>query len=98
MTDLNEMLGGELENLSKTKANAYDIAGGVVVKKINNGGLLSRTRMQEGFIITSVNGSEITNVDDLSKLLSGANNTVRLEGMYPGYDGTYTYPLNLRDN
>ena len=98
VTDLNEMLGGELENLSKSKANAYDVAGGVVVKKINNGGLLSRTRMQEGFIITSVNGSEITNVDDLSKLLSGANNTVRLEGMYPGYDGTYTYPLNLRDN
>ena len=96
--NLNELLGGEFENLSKTKASAYDVAGGVVVKKINNGGLLSRTRMQEGFIITSVNGSEITNVDDLSKLLSGANETVRLEGMYPGYDGTYTYPLNLRDN
>ena len=96
--NLNELLGGEFENLSKTKASAYDVAGGVVVKKINNGGLLSRTRMQEGFIITSVNGSEITNVDDLSKLLSGANETVRLVGMYPGYDGTYTYPLNLRDN
>ena len=98
VTNLNEMLGGELENLSKTKANAYDISGGVVVKKINTGGLLSRTRMQDGFIITSVNGNEVTSVDDLSKLLSGANETVRLEGMYPGYDGSYTYPLNLREN
>src|SRR5574338_1307941 len=96
-SNLNDVLGGELENLSRSKADSYDITGGVVVKKITEGGLLSKTRMQEGFIITSVNGRDITNIDDLKNALSGVSGTVRLEGMYPGYDGTYTYPLNLGD-
>ncbi|HYM95588.1 MAG TPA: PDZ domain-containing protein, partial [Chitinophagaceae bacterium] len=95
--NLNEALGGELENLSKSKADSYGLDGGVVVKKIKDGGLLSKTRMQEGFIITSVNGTEVASVDDLAKLLSRVYGTVRLEGTYPGADGNYTYPLNLND-
>ena len=97
-TTINDVLGGELENLSKSKASSYDIEGGVVVKTIKSGGLLSRTRMEQGFIITSMNGTVIKNIEDLSKLLSRAYGNVRLEGMYPGYDGMYTYPLNLGDN
>jgi serine protease Do len=92
---LNSILGGELEELSKSKARSYGLEGGVLVKKINAGGLLSRTRMQEGFVITGVNGRDITSLDDLSKIISAVYGTVRLEGVYPGYDGTYTYPLNL---
>ncbi len=71
-SSLNDVLGGELENLSKSKADSYDIEGGVVVKKITEGGALSKTRMQEGFIITSVNGQDVTSLDDLTNLLSGA--------------------------
>lgn len=97
-SNLNDVLGGELENLSKSKADSYDVSGGVVVKKINSGGPLSKTRMQEGFIITSVNDHDINSVDDLKNALSRINGTVRLGGIYPGYDGTYTYPLNMNDN
>lgn len=96
-SSLNDVLGGQLENLSKSKADSYDLSGGVVVKKINDGGPLSKTRMQEGFIITSVNDHDINSVDDLRSALSNINGTVRLGGIYPGYDGTYTYPLNLGD-
>ena len=73
----------------------YGVDGGVQVRKITSGGALSRTRMGEGFVITSVNGNDITSIDDLSKVLASASGSVRLEGMYPGYDGMYTYPLNL---
>lgn len=97
-TNINEVLGAELENLSKSKADSYNIEGGVVVKKIKTGGVLSRTRMQEGFVITSVNGNGVTNIQALSSLLSRVAGTARLEGMYPGYDGNYTYPLNLGDD
>ena len=38
-------LGVELENLDSKKAAEYDIEGGVVVKKIKQGGPLSNTRM-----------------------------------------------------
>ena len=93
MATINQRLGGILENLSKTKAESYNIDGGVVVKTITSGGALARARMEEGFVITSVNGREVKNIEDLTKLIT--SNNVRLEGFYPGYDGTYTFPLNL---
>ncbi len=93
-----EQLGGELENVDKKVATANEIAGGVVVKKIGNGSL-KNTKMQEGFIITSVNQQEIKNIDELrTVLLASKGNTVRLEGIYPGYQGSYAYPLNLKDD
>lgn len=94
---LGERLGAELENLSKEKAKSYDVAGGVVVKSITSGGYLSKTRMEKGFIITSVNGYDITSIEELARALLRIEGTARLEGIYPGYDGTYTYPLNLDD-
>ena len=88
-------LGGEFENIDKETARKNGLDGGVVVKKLGTGALKT-TRLQEGFIITSIDGEEIKNVDDLkAKLNSSAGATVRLEGIYPGYEGTYGYPLNL---
>lgn len=91
---VNDKLGGTLENLDKQRADKYGIAGGVVVKKIT-GGLLKTTRMQEDFVITSVNGQPVKSTADLTAILSKAKGTVRLEGIYPGFEGTYAYPLNL---
>lgn len=94
-TSVEEQLGGELETLDSKKAEQYNLEGGVVVKKINKGGKLSTTRMEEGFIITSVNGVDVKNIQELGRLLLSARGTVKLEGMYPGSD-MYTYPLNLK--
>lgn len=92
-----DQLGGELENVDKKVAVANELSGGVVVKKVGNG-YLKNTKMQEGFIITSVNGQEVKNVDELkSVLLVSKGGTVRLEGIYPGYEGSYAYPLNLKE-
>lgn len=93
-----EKFGGVLENLDKKTAAAYDVPGGVVVKKIG-GGALSRTKMQDGFVITSLNGIVIKNTEDLRIALEkNKGNTVKLEGIYPGYEGSYGYPLNLGDD
>lgn len=92
-----EKLGGTLENLDKKTAATYDVAGGVIVRKIG-GGALSKTKMQDGFVITSVNGMVVKNTDDLRVALEkNKGNTVKLEGIYPGYEGSYGYPLNLED-
>ena len=48
-----------------------------------------------GFVILSINGRDVTSVQALSRLLSSVDGTVQVEGIYPGYDGTYRYPLNL---
>jgi Do/DeqQ family serine protease len=93
--NIGNRLGADLVTLEKDKARQYGISGGVVVSKIAEGGAIGRTRMQPGFVITSVNGQEVASLEDLSKVLANVNGPVRLEGIYPGYDGTYTYPLNL---
>jgi S1-C subfamily serine protease len=95
-TSIEEKLGADLETLDKKKADQYDIDGGVVVKKIKDGGPFSRTRMQDGFIITSINGMDVTSLEELGRALSSLDgNSIQLEGIYPGYDGIYRYPLNL---
>ena len=96
-TNAGDIIGAELSNLDSKKADEYDVAGGVVVKKIKEGGKLSETKMDEGFVITSVNGSAIKSIDELSKILNSAVGTVKLEGFYPGFRGSYTYPLDLTD-
>lgn len=88
-------LGAELATLDKNKARQLGISGGVVVNSIAEGGAIGKTRMQEGFIITSVNGQNVNTVEDLTRILANIAGPVRIEGIYPGYDGTYTYPLNL---
>ena len=94
-----EKLGADLQNLNKKDAASLGVKGGVVVKSIEEKGLFSQTRMEDGFIILKVNGKEVSTVDDFKKLLEGAaNSSVRLEGVYPGYDGAFTYPLKLNGN
>jgi len=96
-TTAGDIIGAELSNLDSKKADEYDVTGGVVVKKIREGGKLSETKMDEGFVITSVNGRAIKSIDELSKILNSAVGTVKLEGFYPGFRGSYTYPLDLTD-
>ena len=93
--NIGNQLGADLTTLDKAKARQYGIPGGVVVKNITEGGPIGRTRMQENFIITSVNGQAVSSVEELTKILANVGGPVKVEGIYPGYDGTYTYPLNL---
>ncbi|MEP6465808.1 MAG: trypsin-like peptidase domain-containing protein [Parafilimonas sp.] len=90
-------LGGQLVTVDKETASKNDITGGVQVKQLGTG-LLKNTRMQEGFIITSVDGQDVNTIDDLKNILNNSNGTVKLEGVYPGYDGTYGYPLTLNSD
>jgi serine protease Do len=94
-TNIGSALGAELATLDKARAREFGIDGGVVVRKISEGGAIGRTRMAEGFIITSVNDEDITSVEDLTKVLRGAQGPVQLKGIYPDGGGMYTYPLNF---
>ena len=93
---ITDKLGADLENLDKKIAAANDIAGGVLVKKLKDDGLLKKTKMQDGFVITSVNDVEVKNIDDFKMALTNAKGgNIRLLGIYPGFQGTYAYPLSL---
>jgi serine protease Do len=92
-----EKLGGELVNLDKKVATANDVAGGVLVKKVGSG-LLSKSKMEDGFVITGVNGKEVTSIDQLKEALAGIRSgNIRIDGFYPGFEGRYTYPLRIEE-
>jgi Do/DeqQ family serine protease len=90
-----DKLGAGLETVSKEDAKELGYKGGVMVKSIAQRGLLSKVRIQEGYVIIKANNKEVLNVEDLRKALEGATGTVKLEGVYPGYEGVYPIIINL---
>ena len=92
-----EKLGAELATVDPKTAAANEISGGIVVKRINEG-LLKKSRMQEGFIITSINDQPLKSLTDLERVIAAnKGRKIKVEGIYPGYEGTYAYPLDLTE-
>ena len=89
-----DRLGAELVTLDGKLAKNYGITGGVVVKKINSGAINDQTRMRDGFIITKVNGKPVITLDELRTVV-GTSKDIKVEGVYPGYEETFEYPLDL---
>ena len=97
LAGIDKILGAELENIDEKTAKENNIEGGVLVKKITQGGVISKTRMDDGFIITTVNGMDISNISQMTEAIKNLKGeTIQLEGIYPGYDGIYRYPLNMK--
>lgn len=94
-TSVMDKLGAELRTISKDEAKELGVNGGVEIKSISSRGLLSRVRVNEGYVITKIDGKEMKSVDDVRKVLENATGSVKFEGMYPGYDGIYPFVLNL---
>ena len=97
-TSVFEKLGAQFQNLSKKSAEEMGVKGGVVVTKINEKGAFSKTRIEPSYVILKVNGKEVLNVDDFRREIEKAGTgNVKLEGMYPGFEGIFPYPLKLSD-
>ncbi len=92
-----ESLGADLATLDSKKAKEYGVAGGVVVKKINEGAFNDQTRMKPGFVILKINDADVKSVEDL-KTAIGSSKNITVSGFYPGYEGMYEYPLSLGDD
>jgi len=93
-----DKLGAELQPLQKNDAVKLNVKGGIVVTSINEKGLFSKTRMEEGFVILKVNGQDVNTIEEFRKIVEQAGNgSLKLEGVYLGYDGSFTYPLKLND-
>jgi Do/DeqQ family serine protease len=93
-TSILDKLGADLQTLSKEQAKELGVNGGVVIRSISGRGLMSKVRVQEGFVILKANNQTISTVDDFRKVLEGAT-SVKVEGIYPGYEGVYNFVLNL---
>jgi Do/DeqQ family serine protease len=91
-----EKLGGKLETLDKATADKNEINGGVIIKELGTG-VLSKSSIEKGFVIMTVNDQLITNLNEFYEAINKSNGSVKLGGFYPGYYGTYAFILNLRD-
>jgi serine protease Do len=94
-TSILDKLGASLQTLSKKDATTLEVKGGVVVKSVTENGLMDKSRIQEGFIILKANGQEVKTVEELQKILEKATGTIKLEGVFSGYEGVYSYPLRI---
>ncbi len=96
---LGQELGAQLENLDSKKAQEYGVEGGVVVKSLDAKGLLKtqNPNMKNGLVILRINGSEISNIEELALILSQNSESTVIQGFYPGYEGIYNYVINKNE-
>jgi serine protease Do len=94
-TSVLDKLGADLATISKEDAEELKIKGGVVIKSIGSRGLLSKVRVTEGYVILKADNKDVTSVEEFRKILENAKGSVKIEGIYPGYDGVYPIVLNL---
>ncbi|MEP7277095.1 MAG: trypsin-like peptidase domain-containing protein [Bacteroidota bacterium] len=95
-TSVLDKLGAEFETINKKDAADIGVKGGVRIKSMDEKGAFSKTRIEDNFVITKVNGREILNIDDLNKEIEKTPaGTIKIEGVYPGYDGVYPYTIKL---
>lgn len=88
-------LGAELKTLGDKDAKKMGLAGGVIVEQLGEGKLANQTDMQEGFVITKIDGKSVKSIEDLSSALKGKEGGVMFEGIYPDRSGSYYYALGM---
>lgn len=77
--DVPSVLGGQYANLSDRTKKSLNIKSGIQVVDVGSG-LLKKSQIKNGYIITHINGIEIKDVSDLSKITS---NITIIDGLYP---------------
>lgn len=90
-----DKLGADLQPINKDVAKELGVNGGLEIRSISPNGLLSRVRVQEGYVIIRANGKEVKSLEDLRKIMETATGSLKLDGMYPGYEGIYPIVVNL---
>ncbi|MDR3714036.1 MAG: trypsin-like peptidase domain-containing protein [Puia sp.] len=90
-----DKLGADLQTLDKKDAGEMGVKGGVVVKSVQENGLMDKSRIQEGFIILKANGKDVLSKEEFQKIVAGSTGTIKLEGVFPGYEGVYSFPLKI---
>jgi S1-C subfamily serine protease len=89
--ELLDELGFELRPVSSAEVKALGIKNGVKVISVRKGSKIDRTNLIPGFVITKVNDSPVSTVDELMALIDKADGKVMLEGVYEDNPGEYFY-------
>jgi len=86
-------LGISVRELTRAETNRFD-KDGIFVESIESGSTIDRVKMKQEYIITSVNGNDVSSVRELIHELLRANDMVVLDGFYEKYPGDYPYAFH----
>ena len=78
--DVAEALGGKFAEVSRATREKLEIRGGVQVTSVDRDGLLGRSGVKEGFVITYINDRPVTSLSDLQRL---SDKIETIDGVYP---------------
>ncbi len=79
----NQELGAELQPVDQSELNKLHINGGLKVLNVNNG-ILSKSGITKGFVITIINGKIVKTQSDIENAMNNnRSNIIRLNGIYP---------------
>jgi len=90
----NDILGAELQSVSIDELKNLKISNGLRIININSG-ILNKSGINDGFIITEINGLRVNSQENLSMALNKSHrNIIRLKGLYPnGVRVSYEFML-----
>ena len=90
----NDLLGADLQQVSIEELKKLNIPNGLKINTLS-GGILNKSGIIEGFIITEINGERVNSQDKLLSALSNTQrNIIRLKGVYPnGVRVSYEFML-----
>ena len=91
------VLGAEFGPISEKDKERLKIDEGIQVINLSNG-KLKEAGVKSGFIITDINKSSVSSVEDVKRLLSQSSSKkpILVEGVYPGGEWTY-YVFKLEE-
>ncbi|UKJ07744.1 Do family serine endopeptidase [Solitalea lacus] len=79
-----DKLGAKFSPLSDAEKRKYRVQSGVKVTALKEGGVLAQYDIQQGFVVTRVNGKTVSSEEDVKAALKNSKNgMVNLEGIYP---------------
>lgn len=78
--NLIEELGASFREVSEKLKNELRIRGGIQVTDLKPDGLLAKSRVQRGYIITAINDTPISGVSDLNRITDKIRS---IDGVYP---------------
>ncbi|WP_071134375.1 Do family serine endopeptidase [Millionella massiliensis] len=78
--NLMEELGATFREVSDKQKKELRIRGGIQVVELKSDGLLARSRVQRGYIITAINDTPISSVSDLNRITDKVQS---IDGVYP---------------
>ncbi len=90
-------LGIELEDVDAKTLSRLELDNGVKVKSLSNGKMGRYTDMEEGFIITRVDDTEVKSAKEVNELLKNkkAGDLVTFSGVYENYSREYIYAIRM---